>query len=712
MSILKQGNTNSSNRLSFGGSNRLEVIMQTELAECGLACLAMVAGYYGYDTDLASLRSRFSISSHGTNLKQLMDMAGRMNLSPRALRAELDETKQLQLPCILHWGMNHFVVLKKITKNGFIVHDPALGELSLDREAFSNHFTGIALELTPTRSFKKAKEKRTLRLTEFWSKIVGLKRSLAQVIFLSIILQVFGVLSPYYMQTVVDDVIPRADLNLLLVLAIGFGLLLLIELGTNALRQFVVLHLSSRLSLQMSANLFRHLIRLPMDYFGKRHVGDIVSRFSSLHNVREMFTTGLVTAVVDGLMAFITLIVMFYYDAKITFIVLGFIAIYALLRWLLYRPMRLLTEESIVASAKENSHFIESVRAIQTIKIFQRENSRHGQWQNRLTDVLNKNIKITKWNIGYSTINGFLFGLEHIIVIYFAATAVIDNEISLGMLYAYMSYRSRFVSSMDGLISKFIEFKMIGLHLNRLADIAYTDAEDIDQEMVHPNLNTQSNSTIQGDIEVKNLSFSYGETEAPVFDNLSFKIEAGETVALIGPSGCGKTTLMKCLMGLLKPTSGKILLDGKPLESFPEYRSQIAAVMQEELLLNGDISENIACFEPKIDHQKIQHCANLARVHEEIMKMPMNYNTLVGDMGNGLSGGQKQRIVLARALYREPKILFMDEATSHLDAENETAVSKNIKGLNTTRILAAHRIETIESADRKIDLGKLKETGK
>jgi ATP-binding cassette subfamily B protein RaxB len=689
--------------LNFGSRHRLPVILQTEVAECGLACLAMIAGYFGHDTDLVSMRRKFAISSHGVNLKAVMSIATKIHLAPRALRAETDELESAVLPCILHWGLNHFVVLKKITHNNFIIHDPASGERQLSKKEFNNHFTGVLVELTPTTEFKRIDERQTLKLSHFWSRLTGLKRSLVQVIFLSFLLQLFALASPFYMQLVVDDVLLRKDENLLLVLAIGFGLLMLIQLGTSALREFVILYLSNRLGMQMSANLFRHLIRLPLDYFSKRHMGDIVSRFGSLGNVRAMLTNGMVVAIVDGVMALLTLAAMFIYDVRLAFIVLAVVFLYALLRWLMYRPFRLLNEEVITASAKESSHFMESIRAIQTLKLFERENDRQHQWQNKLADVMNKNILIARWGIGYTTINGFLFGIENILIIYFAATAVMGNVISLGMLYAFMSYKARFISSMDSLIAQWIEFKMLDLHFDRLADIAFTETEKNDVPVDYDSTTLQKDAIV-GKIEVRNLSYRYSELENYVFKSVNFVIQAGETVAITGPSGCGKTTLMKCLMGLIKPSEGEILIDDKPLKDFQNFRCQIAGVMQEDQLLSGDIAENITCFSSNIDMEKVTLCAQLACIHNDILNMPMQYNTLVGDMGTSLSGGQKQRVILARALYRDPRILFMDEATSNLDVTNESVVNQHIQQLHITRVLVAHRPETVASAGRQINL--------
>ncbi|MET0357298.1 MAG: ATP-binding cassette domain-containing protein, partial [Cellvibrio sp.] len=402
------------------------------------------------------------------------------------------------------------------------------------------------------------------------------------------------------------------------------------------------------------------------------------------------------------------LIVLFLYSAKLTWVVIGIVLCYALLRWLLYRPLHLLTEESIAARAKENSHFMESVRAIQTIKIFHRESDRQHYWQNYLAEAMNKDIRIARLNLGYQTAKGILFGVENILVIYLAADAVMGNIFSIGMLYAFISYKDRFMRAMDNLITQGIEFKMLGLHLNRLADIAFTPIDPIaDINSTTVTDYSINEAPVAGNIRVQNLGFRYGENEAPAFSNVNFEIKAGETVAIVGPSGCGKTTLIKCLMGLLTPTEGEIFIDGKPLTKLPHYRLQIAAVMQDDQLMSGDISENIACFEQSMDLARVYQCAQLACIHEDILRMPMQYNTLVGDMGASLSGGQKQRVLLARALYRAPSILFMDEATSHLDTNNEAKVNHHIRELAMTRVIVAHRPETVASASRTINLGTI-----
>lgn len=681
---------------------KIPMIHQSEAAECGLACLAMVAGSYGYKTDLNNLRQRFSMSAHGIDLNQLIGMAGRLNLLGRALKLDLEDLHLLQLPCILHWNMNHFVVLKKVTNKKFVIMDPAAGEKSFSSQELGQHFTGVALELTPSTEFKITDDKKTLKLSHFWTKIVGLKSSLLQILVLSLLLQVFTVASPFYMQTVVDDVVLRGDFSLLMILAIGFGFILLLSTVTTALRSFVILNLSVRLNVQMAANLFSHLIRLPMEYFETRHMGDVLSRFGSLQQVRELLTTGVVTALVDGIMVLITLVVMVVYSIKLALLVCVFVVMYIILRLAFYRPVRLLTEESIVCAAKEQTNFMETLRAIQGVKIYQKEIDRQNLWQNKYTDVLNVGVRIGRWEISFTGAEQLLFGLENIVVIYFAANAVMGNIISLGMLFAFMSYKQQFVSRMSGLVEQFINFRMLSLHLDRLADIAFskTEASANAGFMSSP----QVSDIFRGELKVSHLSYGYSESEPLVLKNINFEVNAGESVALVGPSGCGKTTLMKCMMGLLQTESGMIHVDGKPIDKVAQYRPSIAAVMQDDQLISGSIAENISFFSPKIDFTLVRECATMAAVDGDIEQLPMNYNTLVGDMGAALSGGQKQRILLARALYRRPKILFLDEATSHLDVSNEEQVSLNINKLQMTRIIIAHRPETVQSADRVINL--------
>ncbi len=681
--------------LKLSGRNRLPVILQTEIAECGLACLAMVASYHGHDIDLNTLRRQYPISLRGTTLHTLMQTADKMDFACRPLRLELEQLDQLKTPTILHWDMNHFVVLKSVSKKYIVIHDPAAGVRKLTIAEVSKHFTGVALEVTPTPKFTPKDEVRKIPLSMFWSRIVGLKRAMIQVFLLAIALQIFSLISPQFMQFVVDGVLQSHDVHFLKVLCLGFLLLSIIEVGTTALRSLLLISFSSMLNIQMATNLFRHLIRLPLPYFEKRHIGDIVSRFGSLSQIEKLLTSGIIQAIVDGMMAIATLIMLFLYAPVLAMIVLVALFLYGVIRFAWYRPLKELTEELIIAGAKENTNFMETIRATQSIKIFGKENQRQMLWQNRNAEKLNAGIRMGKLKITFSALNSLLFGIENIVVIYFAANLVLAGSFTVGMLYAYMSYKSQFIGKAVALIENFIELKMLGLYLERLGDIALEEPEVQESALLEA-------PDLKGGIRLENICFKYNENEPNIINNLSLTINPGESVAIVGPSGCGKTTLMKIMMGLFTPESGKVFIDDMELSKLglKNFREQVAAVMQNDQLLSGSISENISFFDPQYDQLRVEQCAQFAVIAHDIAAMPMGYNTLIGDMGMTLSGGQKQRVVLARALYKNPKILFMDEATSHLDVALEQAVNAAIKHLNVTRIIIAHRPETIRSADR------------
>jgi len=686
--------------LQFSTSGKLKPILQAESSECGLACIAMVTNYYGYRIDLNSMRQKYSISLKGANLNSLIGIAHQMQLASRPLRLEMDELNALQLPCILHWDLTHFVVLKKVSRKYLLIIDPASGEKKLDRKRFAEHFTGVALELTPTKKFEKKKEVKNLKIDQLWDRVYGLKSTLLKIFVLSILLQSFAIVAPFYMQIVVDDVIVSHDQRLLVILTIGFLLLMIISAIITALRSLVIMLLGTQMNIQIANNIFRHLVHLPIEWFQKRHTGDVISRFASMDQIKKFLTTGIIETIVDGIMVTGTLVMMFIYSSDLAWLVVFVVLIYFIIRMVLYRPLRQLNEENLVAHAKEDSNFIESVRAIQSIKIFNREHQRQSIWQNCYANAMNTGIRLNKISIGYRAINDLLFGLENILVIYLAARNVIDGLMSVGMLYAFMSYKSQFTGKAASLIEKIIQFRMLGLHLSRLGDIVLSPVE--------PEDSVTGLVEISGKLELNNLGFRYSGTEPFVIDGASTVIKAGESVAITGSSGCGKTTLMKLMLGLLQPVHGQIMVDGIDIANLgnKNYRQQIAAVMQDDQLLSGTIADNICFFEQGVSQSRIEYCAKMAALHNDIMAMPMAYNSLVGDMGNTLSGGQKQRLLLARALYKKPKILFLDEATAHLDCSLENNVNDNINDLKMTRIIIAHREETIRSAGRVLTLEK------
>jgi ATP-binding cassette, subfamily B, bacterial CvaB/MchF/RaxB len=685
--------------LDFVFPREVPIVLQSEAAECGLACLAMVASYHGLKTDLNTIRQRNAIALTGATLKNLIAVADTMNLACRPLRIEIENIGNLRCPAILHWDMNHFVVLARVQRGTISIVDPAIGECSMTIAELSPHFSGVALELTPTSAFRKRNDVRRMRMADLVGKPKGLIAALVQIFLLSVVLQLVAVAGPFYNQLVVDEVLSRFDADLLPVLAVGFALLKLINVAVSAIRSYIQLYLGSTLGYQLEANLFHHLVRLPMSFFEKRHIGDVVSRFGSTDPINQMITHGLIGSIVDGILVLATLALMLYYSVTLAAVVIGAVAAYVVYRITRYRYLRFQSLSQIQAKAKENTNFLENIRAVRAIKIFGREAERQSIWQNFYSNTINTGFRVNRINIFFTTANDLLFGLEEIVVIYLAARMILDGSFTVGMMFAFLSYRGFFVSKSVNVIQTIIDFRMLDIHLDRLADIALSPKEKgLDAPSVA--------RSIRGGIAFDNVSFRYGDNEPFVLANLSFSVQPGECVAVTGPSGCGKTTMMKVMLGLLPPTTGNVLVDGQLLHSIgvPAFRRATSAVMQDDQMLSGSVADNIAFFDPDIDLGWVKHCASIAFIHDDIMRMPMGYNTLTGDMGTVLSGGQKQRILLARALYTRPRILMLDEGTAHLDLATEKLVSDAIAQLNMTRIIIAHRPQTIASANRVISL--------
>ncbi|RKU04650.1 ABC transporter [Burkholderia sp. Nafp2/4-1b] len=689
-------------RLSLDIGRKLPMLLQTEATECGLACLAMIAGYHGHHVDVATLRSRFPVSLKGTDLSRVVDIAQRLDLGARALKLDLDQLAKLRVPCILHWNFNHFVVLKGVSGRSAVIHDPAQGIRTLPLDVVSRSFTGVALELWPTSCFEPRKAAPAVRLRTLVGPVTGISRSLGQILILALALEVFALVHPFFLQWVIDEVIVSADRDLLTVLALGFGLLLLMQQATSAIRAWVLMYFGTTLNVQWRANMFTQLLSLPVRYFERRHLGDVMSRFGSIDTIQQTLTTSFLSAVIDGLMTIVTLAMMFVYSSTLGLVAIVTMALYALLRWLSYRPLRHATEEQIVRAAKQESHFLETIRGVKTIKLFNRQNERRASWLSMLVEQVNAGLHIQKLQLLYQQVNGLLFGIEGIIIVWLGARMVMDGQFTVGVLMAFNAYKGQFDSRVASLIDKYVEVKMLQLQGERLADIVFEQREP-DASPRHVPGKTDK---LAASIEFDAIGFRYADGEPAILDGVSLTIASGESVALVGASGCGKTTLVNVLLGVLKPTTGKVWIGGVDVDriGLDRLRALVGTVLQDDMLFAGSIADNISFFDPDSNAQWIAECAQLAAVHEDIVAMPMGYDTLVGDMGTVLSGGQKQRVLLARALYKRPKILVLDEATSHLDLQREQQVNSAVDALRMTRVIVAHRPETIASAKRVVML--------
>jgi ATP-binding cassette subfamily B protein RaxB len=664
----------------------------------------MIAAWHGHKVNLPGLRQLHPTSSKGATLAELMAVASELELAPRALRLDVDEIGQLQLPAVLHWDLNHYVVLEKAGARSVTILDPAAGRRTLGLAELGRHFTGVALELTPTAAFVPIEARTHTRLRDLWSKLVGYRGAVFQILTLSLLLQLTALAMPFFLQLSVDEAIGQGDRNLMLLLLVGFAVVHLMNGVVRGLRSWVVMTLGQSLSLQLGGNVVRHLLRLPLAYFERRHVGDILSRIGSISPIQAILSQGLVNVLIDSALALTTAVVMALISVPLMLLVVATTVLYLGYGFLLFPGLRRRTEEELIARAGEESYLMESLRAMRAIKLHGHEAMRENGWRNLYAEVISASYRTRIYGIRLTFGENMLFSLQLLLTTYFGALAVIDDRMTVGLLLAFLAYRSSFMGSAVSLVEQAQQWRLIGLHLERLSDIVAHPREEMRLLPRPAGLEAPA-------MRIEGLSFSYSPTEPAILDNLSLDIPRGAFVAITGASGAGKTTLMRLMLGLLPPSSGRILIDGVPLgpANVGAWRARIGAVLQDDQLLTGTLADNIAFFDQQIDMEGVEMAAKLARVHDDIMKMPMNYLSLIGDMGSALSGGQRQRIILARALYRDPDMLFLDEGTANLDEENEIAIGDMIVRLPITRIVIAHRPALVERADEvwRMEAGRL-----
>jgi ATP-binding cassette, subfamily B, bacterial CvaB/MchF/RaxB len=686
----------------FLSRSAMPCILQSERVECGLACLAMISSHFGKKIDLNSLRREHAVSGRGANLADILGIAEALSLSTRALKLELEDVKSLQLPAVLHWDMTHFVVLKKISKRGLVINDPAVGERTYALGEASRHFTGIAIEFTPATGF--VPETRILRskLTDLFVRYPGFTSSVVQLLVLSVCLQVVSVGGAFFMQTVIDESLSKQDADILKILASGFLLLTLTGVFMAYARSQTQLYFSNQLGFQMVGNVFTHMMSLPADYFERRHVGDLVSRFGSIREIRRIISEDLITVVLDGVFAIVTLLVMFYFSPLLASVVLGFVVLVSVLKMLAIPFIQSLQEQLIVAEAKTSTGLMENMRAIEVIKFYCRELPRVLMWRNSYAEQINHQVHLARLTIKLDLVFGALFAIENVLVVYLAATQVLSGTITLGFLTAFIALKGNFSTAIRSFIDKLVQIRLVRLQLERVSDITCTEKEFNTLHL--PVIRTP----VSGKLTLENVSYSYPGSSAPVLKHINLVLEPGDILALTGPSGAGKSTLLKIMAGLLQPDQGVVKLDGRDIREsgIRNYRDICAGVLQTDQLLSGSILDNITLFDQQPDLVQVQHAAKQAQIHELIMSLPMNYNSLIGDMGSMLSAGQAQRVLLARAFYKQAKILFLDEATANLDVETEQAVIASLRSLKTSIVLISHRPEISNLASKELRLDR------
>lgn len=688
------------NLLDLRWQRRVPVIHQTETAECGLACLAMICGHFGKNIDLIYLRRKFNLSARGATLAGINGIAEQLGMATRALSLELDELRVLKTPCILHWDFSHFVVLVSVKRNRYVLHDPARGIRYISREEMSRYFTGVALEVWPGSEFQSETLQTRISLRSLINSIYGIKRTLAKIFCLSVVIEAINLLMPVGTQLVMDHAIPAGDRGLLTLISAALMFFILLKAATSTLRAWSSLVMSTLINVQWQSGLFDHLLRLPLAFFERRKLGDIQSRFDSLDTLRATFTTSVIGFIMDSIMVVGVCVMMLLYGGYLTWIVLCFTTIYIFIRLVTYGNYRQISEECLVREARAASYFMETLYGIATVKIQGMVGIRGAHWLNMKIDAINSGIKLTRMDLLFGGINTFVTACDQIVILWLGAGLVIDNQMTIGMFVAFSSFRGQFSERVASLTSFLLQLRIMSLHNERIADIALHEKEEKKPEIeIVADMGPIS-------LETNGLSYRYDSQSAPIFSALSLSVAPGESVAITGASGAGKTTLMKVLCGLFEPDSGRVLINGIDIRQIGinNYHRMIACVMQDDRLFSGSTRENICGFAEEMDEEWMVECARASHIHDVIMNMPMGYETLIGELGEGLSGGQKQRIFIARALYRKPGILFMDEATSALDSESEHFVNVAIKNMNITRVIIAHRETTLRTVDRVISI--------
>ena len=678
---------------------RIPVVLQADAAECGIACLAMVAAHFGHRETLREYRSKFRVSQRGTTLANLRNYAEKLGFQGRAVKVELEELALLRRPAILHWEFDHFVVLTAVGRKKIRIVDPALGERALPMAEVNDKFTGIALELLPTPTLKPRKAEEAIRLGTFFPAFKGLGASLSGVFLMTVALQAFALAMPLHVQFTIDQGVRQGDWNLTVALAVGFGLVGLVSVATQWLRTLLAQFVGNTSSFRMVAGLGHHLLRLPDPWFEARHTGDVMSRFASTEPVREFLMTGIFSMIVDSAMALGALAILVAYSPKLALVAAGFLIVILGIRLGTFDWLRNLTRETIIAGASEDTSFIENVERHRAIKLLGAESSREDVWVEHLVAQLNSHTRLVRFNshLGFAT--SALATLQGVLLLMLGAGLVIDGSFTLGMFIAFSAYAATFSGHAQSLIERLISLRMLRLHRERIADIAIEEPEPSMPE-------TPMRSRVLGGIEIRGLRFSYDDDSPEVFGALDLQINQGEFLALEGASGTGKSTLIKLLCKLIQAQEGVILLDGVDLRGIDtkSYRRRLGIVMQDDDLFTGNLLDNIAVELDTLDLERVEHASRMACLHDDVMRMPMEYMTRVGNMGSTLSGGQKQRVMIARAIYRQPAIFLLDEGTAHLNDELQQQVLSNLRSTGATIIAATHDERVSACADRRVSL--------
>ena len=676
----------------MNGSENLPVVRQATATECGLACVAMIAAYFGLPTDLACLRRKHEVSLKGATLAGISSCCMELGLSTRAVRCDVRELGKLRTPCILHWRFNHFVVLKSVKEDRVVVHDPARGAVSEPSSVVSDAFTGIALEVSSAPRFRRAKPPIRLKLRNLISSDSRLRRQFLAGLLLALICEILLLTTPFYLQVVIDQVLAKGDSRLLTTLATVFSTLLVIHVLANVMRQLTFHYLSHVTVFDLTTRVLHRLLQLPIRFFRSRELGDIQHRVQSLNRIQSFVVQSIPALILDSVFVVLITALMTLYEPRLTLLMVVTLGLWCCWRVLIFSLSLRLSSDIAQAESSVQTHFLETLRAVQSIKITNGESQRESEWRNLFVSATNARIRIGNLHVVDGAVRQFLFQGARIATVYLLALRGLDGQISIGMISAYVAYLGMFTTRGCGIVDRILEYRLLEVPLDRLADIVFSEEESCGSECGdHP----------LGDIELRHVSFSYSRDEPEILKDCSVNIHESGLTAIVGPSGVGKSTLLQLIAGHETISSGEFLISGRPVHHWHPHnlRSQMAVVFQDDRLLKGSVAENIALFDSCLDTTRIRKVAAMACIADDIESLPMGYETRIGDLGSSLSRGQVQRILLARAYYRRPTLLLLDEATSGLDYALEKEVISGLCELPATRLVVTHSDLMLQAAD-------------
>lgn len=683
---------------------RIPVIMQMSPHECGAACLAMVLTYFGRAMTISQVRAILPSGRDGLSARAIAQAARDQGLRVRALSLEPEALAQVQPPAILHWNFDHFLVLERWTPRYVEVVDPALGRRRLSTEEFNAGFTGVALVMEPGANFQKQAATGKLTWFSYLRRLLQTREArslMGQILGTSVLLQFLGLIFPVFTLLVIDSILPAQDLQALGLLVIGMLVLVVSQVIFGYLRSALSLYLETRLDIEVMLGFFEHLLGLPYRYFQERTSGDLLMRLGSIAVIRDVLTGQTVSALLDAGLVVVYLAILLAWQPLFGVLVLGFGLIQIALIIGSTRPLYALTERGIAVQAESQSYLVEALTSIATLKVAAAEDRALNHWSNLFFKQLNLAIKRSHLGILIDTGREILDSLAPIFLLWIGVLAVLDGSMSLGTMLAVTSLGMTFLGPLTSLVSTAQQMQLIGAHLERIADVFDTKPEQ-DTQAVQPA------PRLSGRIEIRNAGFRYHPNAPWAIRRFTLTIEPGQKVAIVGRSGSGKSTLAMLLLGLYPLEEGEIRYDGIPLTqlNYRTLRSQFGVVLQDTALFSGSIRRNIGSHDPDLTLDQISAAARLAAIHDEIIAMPMGYETVIAEGGGDLAGGQRQRIAIARALAHQPRILLLDEATSHLDVLTESIVDQNLNNLACTRIVIAHRLSTVRNADLIVVLDK------